>query len=259
MRKEHQTANSDKSKNGNKYEKELYLKIKKDENLKIRAVNRQKKFYYKQKTPAEEIAESIKSTMKSGTYSERKIKKAIDAYIAENGEKPFRDEKRYYKRADITFTTEGKYFINGKLKNIRIIIDTTTSARGDRLKAKAQDAEVYTSLGINSIYLIVLPNDDYFAENDYAKPNNEINACKKAIYDNNFCNLYAEENVSLILQEKDLFNFLNYISKREVKDFNKLIALWKKFYYKDLYAKRKIDETELKEQLKNDVIALLKK
>lgn len=259
MRKEHQQANSDKSKNGNGYEKQLYTRIRKDEKLKIKTINRQKKFFYKQRKPAEEIADTIKATMKSGTYNEKTLKRAVAAYIEQNMDKPIRDEKRYFKRADITFNTEYKYFINGKLKNIRVIIDTTTSARGDRLKAKAQDADVYTSLGIDSIYLIVLPNDDYFAANDYAKPANEIKYCKNAIYDNNFCNLYAKENVSLILQEDDLFHFLNYIGKRKQKDIYKLIDSWKKLRYKDLHSKRKADVENLKRELEEEVKAILSK
>lgn len=261
MKKEQQKSNIEKSVSGNKYEKGLYQKLRlQTDVLKIRTLNRQKKFYYDTKTPAEKIAEAVMATAKKdGTYSSKTLEKAINAYIEANAGKPIRDAKRYFKRADITFKTVNKYFVNGKLSDVRVIIDTTTSARGDRIKAKAQDAAVYNSFKFPFIYLIVMPNEQYFVDNDYAKPANEDKMCKNEIYNHNFCNLYKEENVTLILQENDLIDFLTYISKRKEKDLDKLIANWKKNHFKDMHEKRKKDIAEYKLQLKEEVEKLLKK
>lgn len=238
-----QKSNTNKSVDGNKYEKILYNRLRKEaNNLGIVTLNRQKKFYYSVEKPEEKIAKMLYQAKKDGTYSERLVKKTIKTYLEENSGNIIRDERKYFKRADITFNTKNKYFIGDKLSKIRIIIDTTTSARGDRIKAKAQDANVYKSFNFPFIYLIVLPNDQYFIDKEYAKPENEAKYCKGIIYDNNFCNLYKNENISLILQEKDLMNFLEYIKKRKEKDIHKLIDDWKNYYYPDMKTKRKEEE-----------------
>lgn len=241
MRAEHQKANSDKSSGGVKYENVLLKRLKNDKTLKIKKINKQKKFYYKEKTPAEELAEKVYEKMEGDTYSEQLLEEVATTYIQSQKGKVIRGENKFFKRADITFDTEYKYFINEKLRNIHIIIDTTTSARGDRLKAKAQDCKVYKSLQLNTLYIIVLPNDDYFAVNGYDKPEYEIKQCKNAIYDNNFDNSYSDEGVDLIVQEDNLIDFLKYISKRKENNIEELVANWKKSAYNDMYNKKNVE------------------
>ena len=243
MRSEQIIANTEKAKGGNTYEKELYYKIRRDDKLKIKSVRNGKKFSYHKKTPIEEIADMVTYPIKKA-----QVEKLVDAYLKNNKGKPIRDEKSYYKRADITFMTQYKYITEGKLQDIRIIIDTTTSARTDRIKAKAQDSLVYRQFDSSYVYLIVLPNDEYFTDKGYANPDKEVKLCKNEVYGNNFCDLYKGEGVDLILQEKDLMNFLNYIGKRKEKDIKKLIEQWEKTYFKDMYAKRIAEKEDIRRE-----------
>lgn len=258
MSAEQNKANKEKSKRGNKYSKDLYKKLRKCNNVyKIKRMSREKRFYYKLKTPEEEIVETINEMKKDGTYKSSSVDKIIDEYLKQNEDKLIRDDKKYYKCADITFMTEYKYFYKNKLSNIRIVIDTTTSSRGDRIKAKAQDAAVYDTFGFPYLYIIVLPNDSFFYKEAYKEPENEIKNCKKALYDHNFCNLYKEENVSLILQEKDLEAFLIYISKRKEKNIDTLINNFKKYHFKDMVEKRKKEKEDYKKALKEKILKML--
>lgn len=238
-------SNKSKAGNGNQYTKDLYLKIRRqNHHYKISKLNREKKFYYDEKTIEEKIADEVileltsKGKKVTATAVKNLCKKKMQDFLDENKDTVIRDSQKFYKRADITFLTDNTYEVNGKKKKLRVIVDTTTSARGDRIKAKAQDAYVYESFKMPYLYLIVLPDDDYFTTTGFANPKNEINNCKNAIYKANFCNEYSKENVSLILQEKDLVSFLEYISKRKDKNIDELVRRWKNLHYKDMKEKR---------------------
>lgn len=257
MKKAQQQSNKEKTVNGNKFEKDLYFKIKKNDKLKLHSIKRQTK-YYGEKSIYDIVFEEFKKQIPNGNYktksAERILHKIICEKMKEYKDKPLRNRQRYHKRSDIDFITDNKYLINGKLRNIKIIIDTTTSARGDRIKAKAQDAEVYKSFKFPHLYLIVLPNDEYFDSHGYANPRNEIKNCKTVIYDNNFCNLYKNEDVSLIIQENDLFDFITYINRRKEQDINLLVENWKKKRFNDMYKKRKVEVKELENEIFNSVM-----
>ena len=233
MNKESQVANSKKITNGLGFESQVAGKIKSNKKIKQHSLRCQKSFYYTEKTVAEKIAETLENP------NEKDIERAVMAYIKANKEHVYRDKNKNCKRADITFVTDSKYFVNGKLGQVRFFIDTTTSARGDRIKAKAQDAEIYEKFGFKSVYLIVLPDDEFFDKNGYANPTKEKNSCKNTVYRHNFRNLHKDEKVSLIVQESDLINFLEYIQKRPKKDMETLIKNWKKLRYPDFVAKEK--------------------
>lgn len=244
-------SNQSKAGNGNQYTKDLYNKIRKNNHIyKIGKLNREKKFYYGEKTIEEKIADEViveltadrkKITAKT---VERLCAKKMQEFLDENKDTVIRDNNRFFKRADITFVTDNTYEVKGKKRKLRVIIDTTTSARGDRIKAKAQDAYVYESFKMPYLYLIVLPNDDYFDKMGFANPKHEINSCKNTIYKANFCNEYAKENISLILQEDDLDSFLNYIASRKDKDITDLIKRWNNLHFKEMKKER---EEEVKD------------
>ncbi len=249
-------SNQSKAGNGNKYSKDLFTKVRKNNHIyKISKLNKEKKFYYAEKTIEEKIADEVilELTSKTKKVSEREVErlcnKKMQDFLDKNKDSVIRDKNLFFKRADISFVTNNTYEVEGKKRKLRVIIDTTTSARGDRIKAKAQDAYVYESFNMPYLYIIVLPNDDYFTKTGFANPKNEINSCKNAIYKANFCNEYASEKVSLIIQEDDLDSFLKYISTRKDKNIEDLIKRWKNLHYKDMKLKREVDTKNYKTQV----------
>ena len=257
-------SNKSKAKNGNIYSGVLFSDLRKNMSLyNIRKLNKEKKFFYDQKTIDEIIALRVINNIKKNGLSDsestivRLAKAETKKFLEENKNNVIRNRNKFYKRADITFHLYDKYIYNGKSKDIRIVIDTTTSARDDRIKAKAQDADVYKSFNMPHLYFIVLPDDEYFEEAGFKNVKNEINSCKNVIYKANFCNEYAKEGITLILQEKDLKAYLKYIKTKPGEDILSLNEKWKNRYFNKLASKRKEELKKFRDELTSNVTAIV--
>lgn len=220
-------SNTEKSRNGIDFEKIIYNNLKQNQK-KYNIHNVKKQVIACDKTLDNEIKEAlIKAEKKYGKkLSKEKKKKIIYEKCKKHhdNKQVLRDKKRYNKRSDIRFKTNNKYIVNGKLTDLNIITDSTTSARGDRLKAKAQDALIYKKEEkLPHIYLVILPNDDFYIKKGYLNPNNEIRNGNNACYKHNFQNEFKQEGISLILKENDFYDFITYINKHSNEDINKII------------------------------------
>ena len=259
MKKKVNLDQQKKSKNGNSFEKQVIsiLRDKRDE-FEISKLVAKKRFYYKQLKVSEIITNLIKDECEG--LSEAQVKRRIDKAVKEyfkNSTELFRTKVKNYKEADISFETNNKYFYDGKSTKIKFIIDTTTSARTDRIKGKAQDSSVYKSLGLSYVYLIVLPDDKSF--NEYKNPKMEKKLCENAVYDANFGRVYEKENVSLIIRQKDLKSLLTFVNKNKGKDIHKVITSWKNKYYSKMKVRQKDEENKNIEMISDEVFKLLRK
>ena len=257
-------SNKSKAKNGNIYSGVLFSDLRKNmSEYNICRLSKEKKFFYDKKTIDEIIALRVVDKIKKNGLSDsdativRLAKSETKKFLEENKNNVIRNRNKFYKRADITFHLYNKYIYNGKNKDVRIVIDTTTSARDDRIKAKAQDADVYKSFNMPHLYFIVLPDDEYFAEAGFKNVKNEINCCKNAIYKANFCNEYAKEGVTLILQEKDLKAYLKYIKTKSGEDILSLTEKWKNRHFNKLASKRKAELKAFQNDLASNVAAIV--
>lgn len=257
MKKKVNLDQQKKSKNGNSFEKQVAsgLRDKKDIYGIIKLAVK-KRFYYNEKTTSEKIYDAVKDECKGLTKAQitKLIAKAVNECLL-NSDEPFRSNTKNYKEADISFLTKNKYIYNGMLSNVRFIIDTTTSARTDRIKGKAQDSSVYKTLGFPYIYLIVLPNDSAFK--DYKNPKMEQKLCENAVYDANFGKVYEKDNVSLIVRQKDLDSLLKYVEKNKGKDINKVITSWKNKNYAKMKARYKEEMKKNVEMITNEVLKMM--
>lgn len=258
-------SNKSKAKNGNKYSGVLFSDLKKNMSLyNIKNLNKEKKFFYNRETADEVIASRVIDIIEKNGLSNSKAtvvklaKSETIKFLEENENNVIRTNNRFYKRADITFYLSNKYSYNGKNnQDIRVVIDTTTSARGDRIKAKAQDTSVYKTFNIPCLYFIVFPDDEYFRNAGFKNVKNEINSCQKTIYKANCCNQYVTEGITLILQEKDLKSYLKYIGTKSNEDILYLTEKWKKQYFKKLFVKREKELTLTTNELINNVTKIV--
>ncbi len=261
MKKTIDKSQAAKSKNGNSFEKDTLALIRKDKDkFNISKLVAKKRYFYKEKQLSEIIAEEIAKDPKNLTLSDEKLKKKISTLTKKcikNNTEVLRTNKKFYKEADISFMTNGKYFYDGSLSKIRFIIDTTTSARTDRIKGKAQDSSVYKDLNLKYVYLIVLPDDKAF--NDYKNPKMERKMCENAVFDANFRNIYKEENVSLIIRQKDIKPLLSEVAKNEGKDINKVIEKWKNKYYSKMKSRIAVEDRENAQLIADEVFKILRK
>jgi hypothetical protein len=255
MGKEQSISNQEKSTNGVSYEKYIYDLL--DTHKKIYGINSIKK---QQIECGNELKDLICAELNylednGNEITDKVIERIVKRYIKDQKNGVIRTKQKYNKRSDVRCITNGKFIDNEGIKRqIEIIIDTTTSARTDRIKAKAQDAAVYRKVGINEVYIIVVPNDDFYDSGEYKDPNKEKKLCANACYDNNFANLYKDEGISLILREDDLLDFLLYIQKRNNQRMSRVIENFKKYHFKSDYERRKKDLEILEETLITELI-----
>ena len=255
MGKEQVISNTEKSNNGVSYERYMYDLL--DTHKKTYGINSLRR---QQIECGNELKDLIHCELDyledNGTeITDRVIEKTVKRILKSQKNDVIRTRQKYNKRSDVRCVTNNEYIdFEGRRRKMEIIIDTTTSARGDRIKAKAQDSAVYRKTGIKELYIIVVPNDDFYDSGSYKNPESEKKNCRNACYDNNFANLYKDEGVSLILREDDFLDFLKYINKRPGQRIGNVIENFKRYQFKDDYKKRKTDLKILEETLINELI-----
>ena len=83
--------------------------------------------------------------------------------------------------------------------------------------------------------------------------------CENAVFDANFRNIYKEENVSLIIRQKDIKPLLSEVAKNEGKDINKVIEKWKNKYYSKMKSRIAVEDRENAQLIADEVFKILRK
>lgn len=128
---------------------------------------------------------------------------------------------------------------NSRLQDFEFILEATSCCRADRLGGKHHSARCIKTLNPNSIYVLVVPDDEFYV--GYSNPRQEADNNDRII--TNINNKHVISDIDFVIKSSQVDGLLTYINEIKGNVFHKPKTL-KKYIFNYLYPEKNIEEAE---------------